>query len=48
MIAQDPHLVEFVDKLTQTNRGRAYFSALDKLGGNIFVDYMKNRRRRVR
>jgi Ca-activated chloride channel homolog len=48
MIAQDPHLVEFVDKLTRTNRGRAYFSALDKLGGNIFVDYMKNRRRRVR
>lgn len=48
MIAQDPHLVEFVDKLTQVNRGRAYFSALDKLGGNIFVDYLKNRRRRVR
>ena len=48
MIAQDPHLVEFVDRLTQVNRGRAYFSALDKLGGNIFVDYMKNRRRRVR
>ena len=48
MIAQDAHLVEFVDKLTQVNRGRAYFSALDKLGGSIFVDYLKNRRRRVR
>jgi Ca-activated chloride channel family protein len=48
MIADDPHLVEFVDKLTKVNRGRAYYSALDKLGGNIFVDYMKNRRRRVR
>ncbi|MDC1141847.1 VWA domain-containing protein [Planctomycetota bacterium] len=48
MIAQDQHLVEFVDKMTQTNRGRAYFSALDSLGGNIFVDYMKNRRRRLR
>lgn len=48
MIAQDPPLVEFVDKLTKVNRGRAYFSALDKLGGNIFVDYLKNRRRRVR
>jgi len=48
MIAQDQHLVEFVDKLTQVNKGRAYYSALDKLGGNIFVDYMKNRRRRVR
>ena len=48
MIAQDTHLVEFVDKLTRVNKGRAYYSALDKLGGNIFVDYMKNRRRRVR
>lgn len=48
MIAQDPHLVEFVDKMTQQNRGRAYYSALDSLGGNIFVDYMKNRRRRLR
>jgi uncharacterized protein with von Willebrand factor type A (vWA) domain len=48
MIADDPHLVEFVDKLTKVNRGRAYFSALDRLGGSIFVDYMKNRRRRVR
>jgi uncharacterized protein with von Willebrand factor type A (vWA) domain len=48
MIAQDQHLVEFVDKLTRVNKGRAYYSALDKLGGNIFVDYMKNRRRRVR
>ncbi|MCC7509437.1 MAG: VWA domain-containing protein [Planctomycetes bacterium] len=48
MIADDPHLVEFVDKLTKVNRGRAYYSALDRLGGSIFVDYMKNRRRRVR
>lgn len=48
MIAEDPHLVEFVDKLTQVNRGRAYYSALDRLGGSIFVDYMKNRKRRVR
>ncbi|MEE9312028.1 MAG: VWA domain-containing protein, partial [Planctomycetota bacterium] len=48
MIAQDQHLVEFIDKMTQQNRGRAYFSALDSLGGNIFVDYMKNRKRRLR
>lgn len=48
MIAHDQHLVEFVDQLTKVNRGRAYYSALDSLGGNIFVDYMRNRRRRVR
>ncbi len=48
MIAQDQVLVDFIDRLTQTNRGRAYYSALDSLGGNILVDYMRNRRRRVR
>lgn len=48
MIAQDQILVDFIDRLTQTNKGRAYYSALDSLGGNILVDYMRNRRRRVR
>jgi len=47
MIAQDPILVEFVERLTQTNKGRAYYSSLDKLGGFILVDYIKNRRRRM-
>lgn len=47
MIAQDPVLVDFVDRLTRINKGRAYFSTLDDLGGYIFVDYVKNRRRRV-
>lgn len=48
MIAQDAVLVDFIDRLTRTNKGRAYYSALDSLGGNILVDYMRNRRRRVR
>lgn len=48
MIAQDPVLVDFVDKLTRINKGRAYYSALDSLGGNILVDYIRNRRKRVR
>lgn len=48
MIAQDTVLVDFIDKLTRINRGRAYYSALDNLGGNILVDYIRNRRKRVR
>ncbi|MCC6573633.1 MAG: VWA domain-containing protein [Planctomycetes bacterium] len=48
MIAHDPVLVDFIDKLTRINQGRAYYSALDSLGGNILVDYIRNRRKRVR
>jgi uncharacterized protein with von Willebrand factor type A (vWA) domain len=48
MVADDPWLVDFVEKLTKVNHGRAYFSSLDRLGGYLFVDYIKNRRRSMR
>ena len=38
----------FVERLTRVNRGRAYYTQPDKLGGFVFVDYLRNRRRRVR
>lgn len=47
MIARDPMLVDFVEEFTKANHGRAYFSSLDALGEFIFVDYLKNRRRRT-
>jgi uncharacterized protein with von Willebrand factor type A (vWA) domain len=46
MLTEDPLLVDFVDELTRTNRGRAYFASPDKVGDAVFVDYMRNRRRR--
>ena len=48
MIASDPTLQQFVEKLTQTNRGRAYFASPDNLGEFILADYIRNRRKRVR
>jgi Ca-activated chloride channel family protein len=33
--------------MTEANKGKAYFSSLDNLGGFIFEDYIKNRKRRV-
>ncbi len=48
MIARDPWLVDFVNTLTKVNRGRAYFSTLDRLGEYIFVDYIRNRRQTLR
>ncbi len=46
MIARDPYLVNFVEEMTQANRGRAYYSSLNKLGEFVFVDYLKNRKKR--
>ncbi|MEM1096284.1 MAG: VWA domain-containing protein [Bacteroidota bacterium] len=48
MIANDPYLQRFVQQLTEANQGRAYYASLDDLGGFIFEDYVKNRRKRVR
>jgi len=48
MLATDPMLTQFVEKLTQINRGRAYFASAYNLGEFILADYIKNRRRRVR
>lgn len=48
MVAEDPLLVQFVENLTRLNRGRAYFTGLDQLGGYVFQDFIRNRRKRVR
>ena len=46
MVARDPYLINFVDELTKANKGRAYYSRLQNLGEFIFVDYIRNRRKR--
>ncbi len=46
MVAQDPYLINFVEEFTKANQGRAYYSSLNRLGEFIFVDYLRNRRKR--
>lgn len=48
MVARDPWLVDFVKELTKVNKGRAYYSSLNQLGEYIFVDYIRNRKQRLR
>ena len=48
MLATDPTLTDFVEKMTRTNRGRAYFASPHNLGEFILADYIRNRRSRVR
>ncbi len=46
MVARDPYLIDFVEELTKANRGRAYYSSLNKLGEFVFVDYIRNRKKK--
>jgi uncharacterized protein with von Willebrand factor type A (vWA) domain len=48
MVAEDPLLVRFVEDLARRNHGRAYFTGLDDLGGAVFRDFVRNRRKHVR
>ncbi len=48
MVAEDPYLQRFVEQLTERNKGRAYFTSADRLGSYLLVDFMQNRRKRVR
>jgi uncharacterized protein with von Willebrand factor type A (vWA) domain len=46
MVARDPYLINFVEDLTKANHGRAYYSSLTNLGEFVFVDYIRNRRKK--
>lgn len=46
MLTDHPQLVDFVMKLTKINRGRAYLSNCNDVGKSVFIDYIKNRRKK--
>ena len=41
------HLRNFVEKITQLNRGRAFFTTPDTLGDYVLVDFIENRRQQA-
>ncbi len=45
MIAQDPYLIRFIQDFTKANNGKAYYSSLNELGEQVFVDYLRNKSR---
>jgi len=47
MLADDYYLVDFVKKVTEICRGKAYFTTTMTLGQYILMDYLKRRTRRV-
>ena len=48
MIASDPYLQKFVNKFTEANQGKAFYTGLKGLGEMIFEDYETNRKKRVK
>ena len=48
MLENSYQLMDFVDKMTRINRGRAFYSTPDRLGEYVLVDYVTNRKKRVR
>jgi len=48
MIAQDEYLMEFVEKFTKENQGKAFYTGLKGLGEMIFEDYEQNRKKRIK
>lgn len=48
MIARDPYLMQFIRHLTEANKGKAFFTGLEGLGGMILEDYEQNRKKRIR
>ena len=40
-------LTAFIEKMTQINRGRAFYTSPDRLGEYILADYIRNRRKFV-
>ena len=47
MLENNYQLVNFVDRMTRINSGRAFYSSAANLGEYLLVDYVSNRRKRV-
>ncbi len=47
MLAQDPYLVQFVQKVSEIARGKAYFTSTQTLGQHIMMDFMRRKRRKI-
>jgi uncharacterized protein with von Willebrand factor type A (vWA) domain len=44
MIARDPHLQRFIERFTEANQGRAFYTGLQGLADMVFRDHATNRK----
>jgi uncharacterized protein with von Willebrand factor type A (vWA) domain len=48
MIARDAYLQRFVDRFTEANQGKAFYTGIKGLGEMIFEDYETNRKKKLK
>jgi uncharacterized protein with von Willebrand factor type A (vWA) domain len=48
MLDADRSLKSFIEKLTQINRGRAFFTTPETLGDYVLVDFIEHKRKMAR
>jgi Ca-activated chloride channel family protein len=46
MLAQDPYLIQFVEKVSEIARGKAYFTSTITLGQHVMMDFLKKQRQK--
>jgi Ca-activated chloride channel family protein len=47
MLARDPYLVQFVQKVSEIARGKAYFTSTLTLGQSIMMDFLRRKRQQL-
>lgn len=47
MLESNYYLMDFIDKMTRINKGRAFYTSPDTLGRYVMVDYLKGQRKRL-
>ncbi|MEE9249128.1 MAG: hypothetical protein V3U79_10620, partial [Dehalococcoidia bacterium] len=48
MLDTSYYLIDFVGQMTRINKGRAFYTTPERLGEYILVDYVNNKRTRIR
>ena len=48
MLDPNSHLKHFVEKLTELNRGRAFFTTPETLGDYVLVDFIEQKKQMLR
>ena len=47
MLEANYYLMDFIDKMTRINKGRAFYTSASQLGRYVMVDYLRSQRKRI-
>ena len=48
MLDRSPYLMRFVERITQLNSGRAFFTSPEHLGEYVLLDFLESKRTKLR